>query len=306
MKDIAIALGGGGVKGNAHIGVLRVLEREGFNIRAIAGTSAGGLWGAFYAFGYSPDEIQRRFSELDPQTLYDRQPDDGPSWLGLSGVIRLLEGALGNTRFEDLRLPFAVTAVDLNTAEYVVLRSGKVVDAVKATIAVPGVFPSVELEGRTLIDGGVLDPVPVSLARFLAPKLPVVAVVLSPPMDEWSGVEKPRLFNSLPLLSNIVARLRMAQAFNIFFRSIDISGAVLTEVLLQVEEPEVIIRPAVPHIGLLDDVDVAEVARLGERAAEYALPELQKVVGLNARIFRRLWPRKTKRIRPPYSSDSPY
>jgi len=303
MKDISLALGGGGVKGNAHIGVLRVLERQGFNIRALAGTSAGGLWGAFYAYGYSPDEIERRFGALEPATVYGRQPEDGPAWLGLAGVHELLVEALGDCTFEDLRLPFAVTAVDLDTAERVALRSGRVVDAVMATIAVPGVFPPVELDGRTLIDGGVLAPVPVGLARSLAPGLPVAAVVLSPPMNEWGGLEKPFLLDSLPFLSNVVARLRMAQALNVFMRSIDIGGAMLTELLLQVERPDVIIRPAVPHIGLLDRVDVHEVARLGERATEYALPELNKAVSLPSRLTRLFRGRSPQRIHVPYASD---
>jgi NTE family protein len=305
MKDIALALGGGGVKGHAHIGVLRVLRREGFNIRAVAGTSAGGLWGGLYAFGYSPDEIVKRFSTLDPATVYQREPQDGPAWLGLAGVTELLEEALGDCTFNDLRLPFAVTAVDLDTAECVALRSGRVVDAVLATIAVPGVFPPVELDGRTLVDGGVLSPVPVGLARSLAPDLPVVAVVLSSPMDEWSGIEQPRLLNSLPFLSNVVARLRMVQALNIFMRSIEISGATLTELLLQVEKPDVIIRPSLPKIGLLDRVDVTEVARLGEQATERALPALNRAGGVPARLLRLFRQRNPRRLRLPSASDSP-
>jgi NTE family protein len=305
MKDITLALGGGGVKGNAHIGVMRVLEREGYKIRAIAGTSAGGLWGSLYAFGYTPDEIQRRVSEAGRQELYSRSQEDGPSWLGVSGLRKLFEVALGDCVFESLRIPFAVTAVDLNTAEHVVLSNGKVLDAVMATIAVPGVFPPVTIGGRTLVDGGVLDPVPVNLARSLAPGLPVVAVVLSPPLDDWGGATKPRLLNSLPFVSEYFARFRFAQALNIFMRSIDIGGAMLTELLLQVERPDVIVRPALPHIGLLDEVDVAEVVRLGEQATERSLPDLIKATRWSARLSRRLRPRPIQQVRPPYKADFP-
>ncbi|MBN1148763.1 MAG: patatin-like phospholipase family protein [Anaerolineales bacterium] len=304
MKDITLALGGGGVKGNAHIGVLRVLNRQGFNIKALAGTSAGGLFGAFYAFGYSLDEISRRFSALDPATVYHREPQDGPAWLGLSGVHKLLEESLGDCAFDELRVPFAVTAVDLDTAECVALRSGRLMDAILATIAVPGVFPPVEIDGRKLVDGGVLSPVPVGLARSLAPDLPVVAVVLSSPMDEWAGVDKPLLLSSLPFLSNVVARLRMAQALNIFMRSISISNAMLTELLLKVEKPDVIICPSLPNIGLLDQVDVQEVARLGEQAAELALPALNRAVGMPARLARIFRQRNCIRSSLPAASDS--
>ena len=304
-KEIALALGGGGSKGNAHIGVLRVLDREGFQIRALAGTSAGGLWGSLYAYGYSPDEILDRFKSLEAQPLYQRDPHDLPAMMGVAGIRKLLNQALGACEFEELRIPFAVTSVDLDTAEHVVIRSGSVVDAVMATIAVPGIFPPVNLNGRTLIDGGILDPVPVASARSLAPGIAVAAVVLSPPIDEWAGVDKPRLMNALPLFSRYLGRLRIAQALNIFLRSIDISGAMLTELLLNFDQPDVIIRPAVPQIGLLDNVDIKEVAAIGEQAAEAALPQLEKAVAWPARLRRTLLPRSNRSVHLPYSYDFP-
>lgn len=286
--EIAVALGGGGVKGNAHIGVMRVLEREGFQVRALAGTSAGGLWGVLFAAGYSADEIEQRFMGLDPDFLYQRKPGDGPAMLGLGGLHQMLEETLGETTFEQLEIPFAVTAVDLDTARPVVLRHGRVRDAILATIAVPGIFPPVMMDGHHLIDGGVLNPVPVDVARWLAPGLPVVAVVLSPPLESWEGAEKPRLLNTLPFLANYIGRLRVAQAFNIFMRSVDIAGAKLTELRLELEKPDVIIRPEVPQIGLLDRVDVHEVARLGEQAAIQALPALRRATSWQGWLARRI------------------
>lgn len=303
MKDIVLALGGGGVKGIAHIGVMRALERAGFRIRAVAGTSAGGVCGALYAFGYSPDGIQNRYKLADPSKMFVRLPDDKASWLGLKGVREILEDSLGDSFFEDLRLPFAVTAVDLNTAEHVVIRTGRVLDAVLATIAVPGVFPPVELNGRVLVDGGVLNPVPINVARALAPDLPVVAVVLSPPVDEWAGVTQPRMLNSLPFLMKYVSQFRFSQALNLFMRAIDIGGALLTELLLEIEKPDVIIRPAVRHIGLLDPVDVDQVALLGEKAAELALPRLHQATRWTRRLMRKFWTYSPPKVRLPYSTD---
>jgi NTE family protein len=303
MKDITLALGGGGVKGNAHIGVLRVLKREGFNICAIAGTSIGGVVGAFYAFGYDPDEIEKRFWTLDPASIYHHQTEEGPSWLSSHGVYDLMVDALGDCTFTDLRLPFAVTSVDLETANLEIINYGKVIDAVMATIAVPGVFPPIEKDGRLLVDGGVLAPVPVGVARLLAPDAATVAVVLSPALDGWKELEKPRLLGSMPFLSNIVARTRMAQALNIFMRSIDIGGAMLTESLLKLEQPDVIIRPGVPHIGLLDSVDIGQVARLGEAAARLALPSLNEAVSMRARLRRRLHKAPPLGIHLPNSAD---
>jgi len=297
MKDVVLALGGGGVKGNAHLGVLRVLERNGYRVRGIAGTSAGGLWGGLYAFGYSPDEIERRIGHLEVMALFGRDEGDKPAWLGLVGLRQMLRDTLGDCRFQDLRMPFAVTAVDLDRARRVVIRSGRVIDAILATIAVPGVFPSITLNDHLLIDGGVLDPVPVGLARRMFPDLPVVAVVLSPPMSEWEIPNQPRLLSSLSFLSRYMERLRFSQALNVFMRSMDISGSLLTEMLLTIEPPDVIIRPAVRSIGLLDNVDPFMVARLGEQAAEAALPALQQAVSWQAGVRRRI----QRRLNPPFS-----
>lgn len=295
MTDIAVALGGGGVKGYAHVGVLRALERAGFRIRAIAGTSIGGLIGAIYAVGRTPGECEDRLCALDQSKLFGRGPGEGPSMLGLSGVIDLLQEALGDCTFDQLKLPVAVTAVDLDTAELLALQRGRVLDAVLATIAVPGIFPPKEWQGRRLIDGGILDPVPVSLARWLAPDLPVVAVVLSPPVEEWIRPTPPRLLASLPFLTSYLGRLRIAQALNIFLRSIDIAGAELTELRLQVDRADVVIRPAVPHIGFLDDVDISGVVALGDEAVEQALPELRRAMSWRGRLARAGNRRKTPR-----------
>lgn len=298
MKDVVLALGGGGVKGSAHLGVLRVLERNGFRVRAIAGTSAGGLWGSLYAFGYTPDEIERRVDQAEVNTLFGREPTDGPAWLGVVGVRQTLRDALGDCRFQDLRLPFAVTAVDLNTARRVVIRRGPVVEAVMATIAVPGVFPAATLDGHTLIDGGVMDPVPVTLARQLLPGLPVVAVVLSPPLEDWDDSTPPRLLGSLSFLTRYIERLRFSQALTVFLRSMDISGSLLTELLLAADPPDVLIRPSVRGIGLLDDVDLQQVARMGENAAQAVLPALERAVAWPAGLRRR-WNRLLARsLRP--------
>jgi len=286
--DISIALGGGGAKGAAHIGVLKTLEKHGFQIKALAGTSAGGIIGAIYAAGFTPDEILERFQKIEGNSLYGRRPGDGPSLLGVSGINEVLTEMLGKCRFEDLKIPFVVTAVDLVTGREVILKEGRVVDAVLATISLPGIFPHQEWGDYHLVDGGLLDPIPVAPARALSPHLPVVAVVLSR-MNHVDDdfLMPPKFLAPEPLLRQI-ARLRVAQAFSIFLRSVDIGSCALAELRLIVDHPEVIIRPPVAEIGLLDAVDVAEVARLGERSAEQAIPDLQAAFKWSARLRRRL------------------
>jgi NTE family protein len=206
--------------------------------------------------------------------------------LGLGEVDRLLTNLLGDLTFEELPCPFAVTAVDLVKGQSVILRQGRVVDAIMSTIALPGIFPPRKWGELELVDGGLINPVPVGLARSLAPNLPVVAVSLNRPpradVDDFAG-------SPLPALDRL-SRWRLAQALQVVLRSIDISGRLLTELRLEVDQPEVIIRPQVYHIGLLDRVDVSEVAALGEQAAEEALDELRAVVSLPRRLARTLRP----------------
>ena len=279
FMDITLALGGGGSKGNAHIGVIRRLEQEGFRVRGVAGTSFGGLIAVLYALGYSPDEIEEYFTSLDQKQFYGRAPNDGPSLMGLAGVTRLLEERIGDITFDDLKLPCVLTAVDLKSGNEVLLRKGRVVDAMLATIAIPGIFPVRYIDDLELVDGGTLDPVPVAPARMLAPRLPVVAVVLTMPMDVppqtwrlpferyWIG----------RVVSRVLTRMRYDSIWDIFSRSLDITARAMTQYRLKIDRPEIIIRPEVYDIDTLDLVDVHEVAQRGEQAVEAALPQLRSL-----------------------------
>jgi NTE family protein len=150
-------------------------------------------------------------------------------------------------------------------------------DAILATIALPGIFPPRMIDGLELVDGGTLDPVPVAPARKLAPRLPVVAVVLNIPMgvppqpwnlpmrNYWAGL----------ILSYVLSKMRYDTVWDVFSRSLDITTRAVTQYRLEVDHPEIIIRPEVLHIDTLDVVDVHEVAKKGEEAVEAALPQLR-------------------------------
>ncbi len=288
--DIALALGGGGSRGYAHIGVIRRLEQEGYRVRAVAGTSAGGIIGTFYAAGYTPDQMEAKLIELDQTRLFGRSNSEGPSILGLAGANKVLEEFLGDLTFDKLKIPCAVVAVDIKSAMEVVLNEGCVVDAVLATIAIPAVFPPRLIGEHQLVDGATLDPVPVSVARLLAPSLPMVAVVLT----ERLGQRQEKLNLNFPsrIPAPIVERLshlRLAQALNIYLQAADIESRMLTEMRLKLDDPDVIVRPDVGGIGVLDTVDVRKVIRLGEEALDAVLPELKRATAwpnlLRRRIF---------------------
>jgi NTE family protein len=269
--DITLALGGGGSKGYAHIGVIRGLEKLGFNIKGIAGTSAGGVAAAVYAAGYSPDEIIEKASQIRQESLFGF--GRGPAILGVGGIKDAFSQFLKDETFADLKIPCALTAVDIKNKKEVVLTEGNVLDAVMATIAIPGIFPPKDLENGVLVDGMILDPVPVRIARSLAPSLPVIAVTLTPDPELWKEISPWGTTPENPLLRTIT-RLRVAQAFEIYLRSMDMALHELGELQLEKEKPDLIIRPSVEKIGQLDQVDPRGVARLGESAVEQCRVEL--------------------------------
>lgn len=181
---LGLAFGGGLPFGAAAIGVIDVFLQHRIPIHCMAGTSMGAIIGLLYAYGYSPPELERQFEDffrikrLLPVLLRDLRP----SRSGFVQGNRVLD-ALGKlvppeTRFEDLRLPFAVPAADLLTGQEVVFRSGPVLPAIRASISMPGIFTPVEYEDTYLVDGAVISPIPVHLLDLLGAdvKIPMRAV----------------------------------------------------------------------------------------------------------------------------------
>ena len=288
--EVVVALGSGGTRGTAHIGVLRALEKSGFVIRAVAGTSIGSIVGALYASGRSPDEIEEIFSTVDQTKLYGWPLSDGPGILGVRGIYDLLKDNLGALNFQDLKIPFAAVAVDLNSNREIILEKGRIVDAVLGSCAVPGLFPPREFDGFRLIDGGTLDPIPVRAARGLVPGLPVIAVTLMSPLEMPSiplGVISLPVSVANPIAEHF-ARLHITQAFRVFADSIDIASRQMAELRLSIDEPELVIRPDVNGINLLDKVNVKDLAKRGEDATRSILPNLHKAVSRSASLKRRI------------------
>jgi NTE family protein len=288
--DITLALGGGGVKGNAHIGAIRRLEKEGYRIRSVAGTSFGGLIAILYTSGLTPDEIEEIFASTDQGSLFARDSHDGPSLLGLSGARKLMDKLLGERTFADLKILCAVTAVDVKTGREIVISEGQLRNAVLATIALPGIFPPLHMNDWELMDGGVLNPVPVTVARMLSPDLPIVAVVLNDPLDTPVRTYTIPVPSILPKqITDRIFRTHVAQAFDIVMRAVDLNSRAVAHYRLKLDAPDVIVRPKVQHISLLDKVVVKDVAMLGDAAVEAVLPELKKVTSWRNRIKKKFF-----------------
>ncbi|HWI62857.1 MAG TPA: patatin-like phospholipase family protein [Symbiobacteriaceae bacterium] len=171
---VGLALGGGVVRGMAHIGVLQVLHEEGLPIDIIAGTSVGSLVGAVFAGGVSLDELERLVPTLSWRKLV------GPTWpqVGLLSNVKLgrfVESLIGPKRIEELPISYAAVAVDRDSGQEIVLRDGPVALAVRASTAIPGIFQPVPRGNRLLIDGGLVNNVPASVVRSMGADV-VIAV----------------------------------------------------------------------------------------------------------------------------------
>jgi NTE family protein len=267
---VGLALSGGGARGLAHIGAIKALERSGIPIDVLTGASMGGVIAAAYACGLTPDEIEQEAGELSRVRQVFRLADPGLPNAGLLRGRRLMsyfEKRLGNRTFADLDRPLALTAVDLNTRKEVVLQEGPISVALRATTAVPGLFMPLEREGMRLVDGGLLNNLPVDVARKMGADV-VIAVDVEPdPEDIPESWET----NSRWLPSGL------ARTFVILDEATRLMMRVIQEAKMQEYPPDVVIRPTLPRgINILAGYGrVADVVAAGESATEGMLPDIQ-------------------------------
>lgn len=185
---LGLALSSGGARGLAHVGVLQVLEEEGIEIHAIAGSSMGAYVGALWAAGFSGTELRDLAEEMhDRRQLWKLADPVFPPMKGLFHGLKAkahLARSLGDLRFEDLERRLLVIAADLDSKQRMVLREGPLVDAVHASCAMPGIIAPVTVRGRRCVDGGVVDPVPVGALRRFGDVDRVLAVSVIPTFAE--------------------------------------------------------------------------------------------------------------------------
>ncbi len=288
---VGIALGGGGAKGFAHIGALKALGQAGIDFDMVAGTSIGALVGAVYASGKLPEleRISRRYGVKDLPFLL------GPTWprKGLftgNYIERLLDDIVHVENIEDLGKPFAAIAVDLNKAEVVTFTRGNLCRAVHASMSIPGLFRPVTDGNMILVDGGVLEPVPVNALRRLGADV-VVAVDLLSNLSPMSGVAKSRpafvdyirsLAEKFYMEDLIEAKGRESgiamSLVDIIQRSSIVAQRRLTEYNFRDNPPDLVIDPPLSDIKVLDFHRGESIIEAGRQAAEKAIPELRDLL----------------------------
>ncbi len=269
MDEIVLVLGGGGARGLAHVGVIRALEEGGVRVHAIAACSMGGIVGAFLASGADADRMEAVAREIRYADLLAFGEVGGV--VGGDGIATVLRRYLPE-RFEDLNVPLSLTAVDVQRGELVILRDGPLVPALRATSALPGLIAPVEHEDRLLVDGGLLNNLPVDVGRTLA-RRPVVAVDVAVPPDRSLALDGDK--SAWSRLREWVQPQRAALT-GLFMKSFDIPQALVTRMRLTMTPPDVLIRPALDtEFGVEQFGRIDEALAAGYDAGRGALAALR-------------------------------
>lgn len=299
---IGLALGSGAGRGWAHIGVLRALARAGVEIDVLAGTSIGALVGGVYLGGHL-DTLEAWARGLTPLRVlrYLDLSVAGGGLIGGDRLTKLLVESLGDLEVESLATRFAAVATELPTGHEIWLRSGPLVEALRASFALPGVFTPVPWHGRYLVDGALVNPVPVSVCRAFAARL-VIAVNLNAdlvgkersqgdpllaamkdvkpagPRTKVSAIRRP--------VDSLVRRIMGAgpadgpSLFDVMVSSLNVVQDRLSRSRLAGDPPDVVIAPRLGHIGLLEFDCAEEAIAEGEAATERSMPFLKEAIAV--------------------------
>jgi NTE family protein len=304
--SIVLALSGGGAAGLAHIGVLQALVQNDIPVRAIAGTSIGAEIGAFFVTGMGLDDLATVATGFDwKQTLALFMPDLPTGGL-ISGVriVEFLREQLGKRSIEDLTIGFAAVAADLETGEQVVLDGGDLVDAVRASISLPGLIAPFRMGGRSLVDGGVVNPLPFDVARqrFGGPVIAVGVHAVAraagrsadtPRSPQW--LERARqllnqpwiahapdlrdwLRNQLDALDSRARRDTEWTTRRVLDRVLGMAQAEIVRLREAHSPADVLLLPKVDDIGVLEFYRADEAIAAGRAAAEAKLEQIKQIL----------------------------
>ncbi len=253
---IALVLGGGAARGFAHIGVIRVLEQERIPIDMIVGTSVGSLIGAIYAYDRNSFELEWTAFSLEKDHIFDYAILSVLTGMGpVKGekLEEFVKSKIPALNIEQLKIPFAAVATDLNRGQRVVLDRGSVAKAVRASSAIPGVFQPVEYQGRLLVDGGVTDNIPISVAREKGADI-VIAVDISENIVNFN-------------ITNVIDVV--LQSVNIMFSD---------NVSYKKKDADVLISPSVGNVAMLDFTQKKRCMQAGIEAVQKAMPEIKRKI----------------------------
>jgi NTE family protein len=249
---IALVLGAGASKGFAHVGVLKILENNKVPIQMIVGTSVGSFVGSLYAYGYDAYALQKISMSIERSDVAELTiPDNG--FLKGDRLRDYINTKVHNASIQKLKIPFYAVATDIRTGESVVFNSGNTGMAVQASCAIPGVFQPAKFSGTSYVDGGVVKPLPVDVARNNGADI-VIAVDIS------SGIDS----------------VTPASTIDTIMKSIQIMYSKMS--LIPISHADVVIKPIVGFVGSADFSQRNQAIMEGEKAALAAMPRINELL----------------------------
>ncbi|MFW6233389.1 MAG: patatin-like phospholipase family protein [Nanoarchaeota archaeon] len=269
-KKIGLALGGGAARGFAHIGVLKVLEKNGIKIDFVSGTSIGSVIGALYCAGYSPEEMEKLAKSIKWKSLIDLSvPRSG--LLKGDKIEKYIREKIENKKFSELNKKLFLTAVDINENKEVIFNKGDVARAVRASISIPGVFNPISMNKNILVDGGVLDPLPTDILKKQKADI-IIGINLNHVNEKQVSLEtsKSDKKSNLPSITKSI------------IKSIQLMQEDLTIKNLRLEQGNIIISPDLKKINYYDFHKVDDLIKAGEDATK---KEINKIKKLQSRSF---------------------
>lgn len=253
---VGLTLGGGVVRGFAHVGVLMTLEEAGIHVDIVTGTSVGSIVGAFVAAGWGCAQISEITKHFNWRGMARIAAPWRGGWISFYKLEQFVDAQLNNAQFSDLKLPFAAVATDLVSGNPVVLNTGSVAHAVQASSAVPGIVVPVEVDGQMLSDGGVSDNLPVRTTRAMGADYVIACNILG---RYWSKARNPYT-RGIAAIENAI---RWAGG-----------GLLLTDCLIEPDISDVAYQSFSRSQYMIDQ---------GRKAAEAKLPEILQALGTGAR-----------------------
>jgi NTE family protein len=250
---IALVLGAGSSKGFAHVGVLKILESNKVPIHMIIGTSVGSAIGSLYAYGFDAFSLQKLSFSIEKGDIIDPLIVPNNGFIKGEKLEEFINKSINYTPMEKLKIPFYAVATDLEKGQEIVFAKGNTGTAVRASCSIPGIFRPVRIFDKIYVDGGVVSPVAVDVAKKNGADV-VIAVDIS------SGIERTQPEGTIETI---------LQSINIMYSKLG---------LVQLSQADVIIRPKVGHIGSADFSKKHEAILEGEKAAIEALPQIMKII----------------------------
>ncbi|MFA6316203.1 MAG: patatin-like phospholipase family protein [Elusimicrobiota bacterium] len=289
--QVGLALGSGAALGHSLIGIMKVFQREGVPVDIVTGTSMGSLMGGFLALGLDPGEIEDIAVRIDKGWIYENflwdltVPRSG--LFAGEAMLRFFRSWFGERLFHDLELPFACVATDIETGEEVVLRSGRVAEAIRASCGLPLLFAPMRLNGRHLVDGGLVSPVPIRAASLLGADILLAVNLTLPAGARRAGDMARRRRKRGGLLSMPVdlatigelalpASLRAPGVVDVFFQMIYTMEYQIARA--RMDPAHLVIEPDLKGFHWTELHRARELIELGERVAEEYMPRVKALI----------------------------